>query len=84
MMIHHRPGVNDTVLRVEEVSAKERGGFIDCSRSASGDNSGGSQGETCYGTSISTALGRIGANMSLIIAILIGHLTKDTKNIKKR
>ena len=38
----------------------------------------------CYGTSITTALGRIGANKSLIIVILIGYLTKDTKNIKKK
>jgi hypothetical protein len=28
----------------------------------------------CYGTSITTALGRIGANVSLIIAILIGYI----------
>ena len=38
----------------------------------------------CYSTSISTALGYIGANISLIIVILIGYLIKDIKNIKKK
>ena len=38
----------------------------------------------CYSTSISITLGRIRVNISLIIAILIGYLIKDTKNIKKK
>jgi hypothetical protein len=42
------PEPDNTVLGVEEVASEERGGFIDHSRSASGDNSGGSPGERAH------------------------------------
>jgi hypothetical protein len=41
-------GLDNAVLGVEEVALGERGDFIANSRSASGDNSGGSPGECAH------------------------------------